>query len=282
MIATRLSVMMFLQFFIWGAWYVTAPRFLVGIGFEGDDFAWTYSVGPIAGIISPFFVGMIADRFFPTERALGLMHLVGGVAMFAAASMMQVSEPSAALINLLFFGHMLCYYPTLALTNTLALSTMTDPEKQFPLIRVFGTIGWIVAGVVLAVFKWGASVEQFYLVAAAAIALGIYSFTLPHTPPPAAHRAGGRPWRSRGGTSCSASGRIARPRCGTAGGFLPRRGRRGSSVPSCRHSWDAVRFDRSPRHSIRCSFTGRPPMRCSWMMRSRTGGSHEPYHVPSG
>ncbi len=188
MIALRLSVMMFLQFFIWGAWYVTAPRFLSGIGFQGSDFGWTYSVGPIAGIISPFFVGMIADRFFSTERVLAAMHLVGGGLMLGATTLMNGSY-SPSLINLLFFGYMLTYYPTLSLTNSLALHTMTDAERQFPLIRVFGTIGWIVAGIVLAVFEWGSSIDMFYLTGGAAVLLGVYSITLPHTPPPSAGKA---------------------------------------------------------------------------------------------
>ena len=137
-ISAHLSVMMFLQFFIWGAWYVSAPIFLGTIGFRGSDFGWTYSVGPIAGIISPFFIGMIADRFFSTERVLGIMHLLGGAAMFGAARLMQVEHPSPNQINLMLFAHMLCYFPTLALVNTLAMHTMTNSEKQFPLIRYSG------------------------------------------------------------------------------------------------------------------------------------------------
>ena len=85
----KLSIMMFLQFFIWGAWYVTAPNYLGTIGFTADDFSWTYSVGPIAGILSPFFVGLIADRFFPAQRVLGVLHLFGGFMMFLAAGMMK-------------------------------------------------------------------------------------------------------------------------------------------------------------------------------------------------
>ena len=181
----RLSVMMFVQFFIWGAWYVTAPSYLSQIGFGASDFGWTYSVGPIAGMISPFFLGMIADRFFSTERVLGFMHIMGGVAMLGAAYLMRQSA-SPGVINLVFFAHMLCYYPTLSLTNTLAMHNMSDPEKQFPFIRVAGTIGWIVAGWVLGFYAWGATIEMFYVTAGAAIALGFYSLTLPHTPPPAA------------------------------------------------------------------------------------------------
>src|SRR5688572_2918743 len=177
-VSARLSVMMFIQFFIWGSWYVTAPRFLSQIGFTGADFGWTYSVGPIAGIISPFFVGMIADRYFSTERVLGVMHLLGGVAMFAAVSMMKpgVSPP---LINLLFFAHMLCYFPTLSLTNSLAMHTMTNSEKQFPLIRVFGTIGWIAANNAVGRLHFDNTVGMFQLAAGASILQGLYSFSLP-------------------------------------------------------------------------------------------------------
>ena len=145
----QLSTMMFLQFFIWGAWYVTAPNYLSTIGFTADDFGWTYSVGPIAAMISPFFVGMVADRFFSAQRVLGVLHLAGGAAMFGATMLMKKAEPSADMINIYFFGYMLTYFPTLALTNTLAMKNMEDPEKQFPVIRVAGTIGWIVAGFAL-------------------------------------------------------------------------------------------------------------------------------------
>ena len=182
----RLSVMMFVQFFIWGAWYVTAPLYLGKIGFTGADFGWTYSVGPIAAIISPFFVGMIADRLFATEKVLGVLHLLGGGAMLMAASKMQGADPSATTINLIFFAHMLCYFPTLALTNTLALHNMTNPEKEFPLIRVFGTIGWILAGWAVSWQSWDSSVSMFALAGWAAVGMGVYSFFLPHTPPPGA------------------------------------------------------------------------------------------------
>ena len=191
--AIRLSLMMFIQFFIWGAWYVTAPRYLGQIGFDGGDFGWTYGVGPIAAMISPFVVGMIADRFFATERVLGVMHLLAGGAMLVATNVMKGDAPSPDLINFIFFFHMLCYMPTLALTNSLAMQNMTNPEKEFPIIRVFGTIGWIVAGIVLAFSStlvagsnWSGGVEMFYLAGGAGILLGLYSFTLPHTPPPSA------------------------------------------------------------------------------------------------
>ena len=186
-IGIRLSVMMFLQFFLWGAWYVTAPLFLGKIGFSGSDFGWTYSVGPIAGILSPFFVGMVADRFFATERILGVLHILGGLFMAAATLLMNPENPgSPAAINLMFFAHMLCYFPTLGLTNSLAMHNIRDSEKEFPMVRVFGTIGWIIAGIVLTWLAWGDRVEMFYLAAGLGIAQGLYCFTLPHTPPPLA------------------------------------------------------------------------------------------------
>lgn len=185
-IQQRLSLMMFIQFFIWGAWYVVGVFYLDKIGFDEADFGWMYSVGPIAGMISPFFVGMIADRFFSTEKVLGVMHLLGGVAMFYATVLMQADKPDPGMINLVFFIHMLFYFPTLALTNTLALHTMTDAESQFPIIRVFGTIGWVVAGQLISWLVWDSTINVFYLAAFSSILLGVYSFTLPHIPPPLA------------------------------------------------------------------------------------------------
>ena len=190
----RLCIMMFLQFFIWGAWYATPYLYLGKIGFKPSDVGWTYSVGPIAGMISPFLVGIFADRFFATEKVLGVLHILGGIFMFYAAMTMNVDHanltpeqmPSAGMINLIFFGYMLCYFPTLSLTNTLALHTMTNPEKEFPPIRVFGTIGWIAAGALVSYQLWDASLNMFFLAAGASILMGVYCFTLPHTPPPSA------------------------------------------------------------------------------------------------
>ena len=188
-ITAKLSVMMFLQFFIWGAWYVTAPNYLGSIGFGANDFSWTYSVGPIAGIISPFFVGMIADRFFPAQRVLAVLHLVGGVIMLIAAGMMNPGVNPTTL-NWFFFGHMLCFYPTLALSNSIAMRHVQDTERQFPLIRVFGTIGWIVAGLSLTFLLWDTKVQMFYLAGGAALLLGIVSFFLPSTPPTSSGKVG--------------------------------------------------------------------------------------------
>jgi len=179
----KLSFMMFLQFFVWGAWYVTGPNYLSTIGFKAGDFGTMYSVGPIAGIIAPFFVGMVADRFFSAQKVLGVMHLIGAALMFGAVTVMKSANPSPSTINLLFFAHMLTYFPTLALVNTIAMRCMTNPEKQFPGIRVLGTIGWIAAGLAITVLKFDTSIGMFYLTVGAGVALGLFSFALPSTPP---------------------------------------------------------------------------------------------------
>lgn len=178
----RLSAMMFLEFFIWGAWYVTAGNYMNAHGMM-EAVGWAYTVGPLAAIVSPFFLGLVADRFFATERVLGVMHLLGGgVIFFAPAAAKAGPTPFV----LLLLGHMLCYMPTLGLTNTLAFHNIENQEKQFPLIRVFGTIGWIAANfTVSTLFHADYTDEQFYITAAACVALGLFSFTLPHTPPPA-------------------------------------------------------------------------------------------------
>jgi nucleoside transporter len=182
-IRIKLSVMMFLQFFIWGAWYVTGPNYLSTIGFKAEDFATMYSVGPIAGMIAPFFVGMIADRFFAAQKVLAVMHLLGAAMMFAAATVMKSGTPSPTTINWFFFAHMLTYFPTLALTNTIAMKCMTNPEKEFPGIRVLGTIGWIIAGLTITGLKFDTNIGMFHLTIGAGVLLGLFSFTLPNTPP---------------------------------------------------------------------------------------------------
>jgi len=176
--------MMFLQFFVWGAWYVTVGIFMGENGMSHISH-WAYTVGPLAAVISPFFLGMIADRYFDVEKVLGVMHLLGGVAILAAP--FYAGSPVTFIILLAI--HMLCYMPTIGLTNTLAFHNITDQEKQFPLIRVFGTLGWIAAGVLVSL---GLNAETtaipFYVAGGASILMGVFSFTLPNTPPPAASR----------------------------------------------------------------------------------------------
>lgn len=180
LVFTQLSVMMFLQFFVWGAWYVTMGPYMNNNEMS-DAIATAYTVGPIAAILSPFFLGMVADRFFSSERVLAVLHLLGGgflcLAPFAA-------QQSSTLFIITILAHMLCYMPTLGLTSSLAMHNMTNSEKQFPMIRVFGTIGWIVANLVISQLNFDTSANMFYLAGGSAIALGIFSFLLPHTPAP--------------------------------------------------------------------------------------------------
>jgi len=175
--------MMFLQFFIWGAWYVTVGNYMTAHGMF-DYVSWAYTVGPIAAIISPVFLGMIADRFFATERVLATMHLIGALSMFAVP---MAAEAGPGYMIAILMIHMLAYMPTLGLTNTLAFHNIVDQERDFPLIRVFGTIGWIAANWVVSKWLHGdKEAVQFYVTGIASIALAAFSLTLPHTPPPAA------------------------------------------------------------------------------------------------
>ncbi|MBX5438187.1 MAG: MFS transporter [Thermoflavifilum sp.] len=186
----RLSLLMFLEFFIWGAWYTTIAVFMSNHGMNNIT-QWPFTVNPIAAIIAPFFVGLIADRYFATERVLGILHLLGALFMFLTP--MAVGHP--LLFILLLLAYNICYMPTMSLANSLTFHHITDQEKNFPTIRVFGTIGWIVAGLLISFVgvyfvKANLRPEQtampLYLTAIASLLLGLYSFSLPHTPPPAA------------------------------------------------------------------------------------------------
>jgi nucleoside transporter len=188
----RLSVMMFLQFFVWGAWYTTIAVYMTNQGM-GTLTHWPYTVNPIAAIAAPFFVGLVADRFFATERVFGILHLLGGVLLLAAPQ--TAGNPTLFIGMLLLYN--LCYMPTIALSNSLAFHNIADQEKQFPRIRVWGTIGWIVAGLFisfgLGAFVSGVRPEQtalpLYTAAIGSLVLAAFSLTLPHTPPPARGQA---------------------------------------------------------------------------------------------
>lgn len=178
---TRLSVMMFLQFFVWGAWFATLSLIL-GSNALGDIIAGSYGTAPIAAMIAPLFLGVIADRLFPSQIVMGVLFLIGGGLMLLAASL-SGDPANAQKVYWLFLGHMLCYMPTLGLSNSITFSHLE--AIQFPKARVWGTIGWIAAGLLGGFMGWSASINMFWVAGIAAVVLGLYSFVLPHTPPPA-------------------------------------------------------------------------------------------------
>jgi len=178
-VRSRLSLMMFLQFFIWGAWIVTLGTYLSkGLQFSDGQIGRAYSTMPWGAIVAPFIVGMIADRFFAAQRVLAFMHLVGGAVMFYAATVTH----SLTLFWVLI-AYAVCYNPTLGLVNAIAFNQMENPEKQFPAIRVFGTLGWIVVGLIIGFLRVEATSIPLRIAAGASIALGIFSLFLPDTPP---------------------------------------------------------------------------------------------------
>jgi nucleoside transporter len=177
--------MMFLQYAIWGSWYVTVGNYMDEIGMTAV-IHWAYTVGPIASIASPFFLGMIADRFFPSEKVISGLHLAGGIALLLAPVVAEGESQSSALFIMLLLVNQLCYMPTVAVTNSLAFTHMTDQEKQFPLIRVFGTIGWIAAGIfVSGLLEADETSIPLRVAGITSIIMAFFSLTLPHTPPPA-------------------------------------------------------------------------------------------------
>lgn len=183
-VRVQLSAMMFLEFFIWGAWYVTMGTYLDKVlKADGVQVGAAYSAMAIATIISPFFVGMIADRFFSAQKVLGVLHLLGGVLLYYLTT---INSPDTFYWILLLYS--LCYAPTLALANAVAFRQMNDPSKEFATIRVLGTIGWIATGWMIDKVL-NITTEQlattFNMAAIASLALGVLSFFLPDTPPKA-------------------------------------------------------------------------------------------------
>ena len=184
----QLSLMMFLEFFIWGGWFVTLGTFLGdNLKASGAETAMAFSTQSWGAIIAPFIIGLIADRYFNAERILGFLHLIGAVLMY----MMYQSSDFDGFYPLVL-GYMIAYMPTLALVNSVSFNQMKDPAKEFSFVRVFGTIGWIVAGLTISyIFHWDAPGSRaegmlkntFLMVAIASAFLGLFSFTLPKTPP---------------------------------------------------------------------------------------------------
>ncbi len=196
----RLCLMMFLEYFVWGSWGVALGGYMASaLGFEGWQIGSIYSTTAIAAIVSPLLFGYVADRLMASERLLGILHLVGAALLFYAAQTEEFSILFGVMIAYAF-----CYMPTLALTNSISFAHIGDPEKEFPLIRVFGTLSWIASGLVVGFILQSKpdgrfyetvanlvgtdsplfnSNSFFYMAAGTSLLLGLYSFTLPHTPP---------------------------------------------------------------------------------------------------
>lgn len=185
----QLSFMMFLEFFIWGAWFVTLGTFLgTNLKANGLEIANVFSTQSWGAIIAPFIIGLIADRFFNAERILGILHLLGAALMY-----MMFKAENIGIFYPYVFVYMILYMPTLALVNSVSFRQMSNPEKEFPNIRIWGTIGWILAGICISyAFHWDNEQNNiandtlrntFLMASIASLVLGVFSFTLPKTPP---------------------------------------------------------------------------------------------------
>jgi nucleoside transporter len=184
-IRARLSTMMFLQYLTWGTWFVSLGSYIAantgdrGAKIFQDGFIGrAYGTAAIAAMVAPFFVGMVADRFFATQKVLGFLHLVGAGILYYLSTV--TSQSTFYIVMLAYF---LCFMPTLALTNSLSFHHLPNPGRQFPGIRVLGTISWICAGQLTGAMGWGESNTAMQMAAGFSVLLGVYCFFLPHTPP---------------------------------------------------------------------------------------------------
>ncbi|TAL44029.1 MAG: MFS transporter, partial [Chitinophagaceae bacterium] len=181
----QLSFMMFMEFFIWGGWFVTMGTYLsTTLKASDPQNALAYGTQSLGAIIAPFVIGLIADKYFSAQKILGVLHLAGAGLLYYVSSRADFGSFYPPLLI-----YMILYMPTLALVNSVSFKQMTSPEKEFSFIRVWGTIGWIVAGLIIGWLAWeqkGTLVNTFRLTAVVSAVLGIFSFTLPDTPPPKA------------------------------------------------------------------------------------------------
>ncbi|HET9434890.1 MAG TPA: MFS transporter, partial [Chitinophagaceae bacterium] len=173
----QLSVMMFLQFVVWGSWYGQLSKYLFAINFDGVQVGNIYATFSIAMIISPFLVGMLADRFFAAQKVLGVLNLIGAALLFMLT---KITDYDAFYWTMLVYC--LTFAPTIALTSSISMRQMTAPEKEFPLIRLMGTIAWIAVTNLIGFMGWGDQSTIFYISMITAAVIGLYAFTLPNTP----------------------------------------------------------------------------------------------------
>jgi nucleoside transporter len=177
----QLSSMMFLNFFVWGAWFVTMGTYLKGLGAADTEVGLAYGTQSLGAIIAPFIIGLIADKYFDAQKILGVLHLAGAGLMYYIST-----QPNFTAFYPIILIYMILYMPTLALVNSISFVQMKDPEKEFSGIRVWGTLGWIAAGLIIGWLAWekqNSLVNTFQLSAIVSVVMGIFSFTLPKTPP---------------------------------------------------------------------------------------------------
>ncbi|MBC8151535.1 MAG: nucleoside permease [Bacteroidetes bacterium] len=174
----KLSVLLFLEFLIWGSWYVPMGTYIAKALNSADQIGSAYATNAIAAIVSPFFVGMFADKFFPAQRVLGVLHLLGAAVLYYLTT---VSDFGGFYWGILVYN--MLFMPTLALSNSVAFGQLANPEKDFGSIRVLGTIGWIISGYLLDLFGVAGTANLFLIGAVGSVVLGVYSFFLPNTPP---------------------------------------------------------------------------------------------------
>ena len=179
MLKTKLSIFMFLQYFIWGSWYVSMGAYLANVlKFGGQEIGAAYGAFAIGSMISPFFVGLIADRYFASEKLLGALGLFGGAVISLLPQFAEFGSFYPVLIL-----YCASFAPTLALGNSLSLHHLQDAKRDFPRVKILSAVGWIAGGVTVSLLEGEQSPVQFYLAGAVSVAFGIFSFTLPHTPP---------------------------------------------------------------------------------------------------
>ncbi|MFX0555869.1 nucleoside permease [Maribacter sp. CXY002] len=196
LVRVQLCFMMFLEFFIWGGWFVTLGTFLnANLNASDNDIALAFSTQSWGAILAPFIIGIIADKYFNAERILGVLHLIGAGLLYA-----MYGVEDFGMFYPLVLGYMVIYMPTLALVNSVSFNQMKNPAKEFSMVRVFGTLGWVLAGIMISYFfHWDAKSgiaqgllkNTFLMTAIASIVLGVFSFTLPGTPP--RHKSSGKP-----------------------------------------------------------------------------------------